>query len=103
MTLLPIAIDITLSDMPCMTFFQIPHAPDEGEERLVESPGVEEGHPDEDAEDDGRKLDADVVRGPIGLYEAVVEDQGGRDARDEGPAELNLRKKGKFSLNSAHH
>ena len=73
-----------------MIWFQI-RPPDEGEERLVESSGVEEGHPDEDAEDDGRQLDADVMGGSLQLDEGVVEDQGGRDARQEGPSELNLQ------------
>ena len=71
--------------------FQI-HPPDECQERLIEPSGVEEGHPDEDAEDDGRQLDADVMGGSLGLDEGVVEDQGRRDAREEGASELNLRK-----------
>ena len=65
--------------------------PDECQQRLVESAGVEERHPDEGAEDRDRQLDADVVRGPLGLHEAVVEEERGRHARDEAPSELNLR------------
>ena len=65
--------------------------PDECQQRLVESAGVVERHPDEGAEDGGRQLDAHVVRGPLGLHEAVVEEERGRHARDEAPSELNLR------------
>ena len=65
--------------------------PDECQQRLVEAAGVEEGYPDEEAEEGGRQLDAHVVRGPLGLDEAVVEEEGGRDARDEAASELNLR------------
>ena len=65
--------------------------PNECQQRLVEAAGVEEGHPDEEAEEGGRQLDAHVVRGPLGPHEAVVEEERGRHARDEAPSELNLR------------
>ena len=65
--------------------------PDECQQRLVESAGVEEGHPYEGAEDCDRQLDSDVVRSPLGLHEAVVEEEGARHARDEAPSELNLQ------------
>ena len=73
-------------------FFQI-YPPDECQERLIEPSCVEEGHPDQDAEDDGRQLDADVMGGPLGFDEGVVEDEGRGDAREEGPPELNLQKR----------